>query len=195
MTQKQVENQVPPPIRHNLFLKAVVLFFPASSVSAWLIVGVTVERLGAVSLPHRAKVLFTRRRSYISIACITAFFFIFYTRIIMTFGIVKIFLDEPVADIPVQIPGLNGSSTVYPTEETLINKDKEETILNICSPSKHWYMFSPGTWVWFDLVWYSYAPFFIILFCNIAIIIIVTRASSARKHMAGQGKNIYVYIR
>ena len=81
----------------------------ASSVSAWLIVAVTMERLGAVSLPHKAKVLFTRKRSYISIAAIAAFFFIFYTRIILTFGIVKI------------LPA-NSSNVDDGMEETLNNK-------------------------------------------------------------------------
>ena len=152
-----------------------------------MIVAVTVERLGAVSLPHKAKVLFTRKRSYISIAAITAFFLIFYTRIILTFGIVKILpVNGNIAEDGMDENLNNETSFVSPSDEPVVESDKQLAI-SICSPGKNWYLFAPGVWNWFDLAWYTCAPFVIILFCNIGIILIVTRATAARKQMAIQG--------
>ena len=139
--------------------------FVASDTSAWLIVAVTAERLGIVSLPHKAKSLFTRKRSYIVISSIAMFFIIFNTRIIFTFGIFKIALTN------------NGNIT-----DGLINHE-----MSICSPDKNQYLFPTTVWMWFDLAWYNIIPFVVILLCNIGIIVIVTRATTARRHMATQG--------
>ena len=84
------------------------------------------ERLGAVSLPHKAKVLFTRKRSYISIAAITAFFLIFYTRIILTFGIVKILpVNGNIAEDGMDENLNNETSIVSQSDEPVVESDKQ----------------------------------------------------------------------
>ena len=153
-----------------------VISILASFTSAWLIVAVTVERLGAVSLPHKAKLLFTRGRSYVATAVISVFFVISNTRIFMTFDIVKI----PIPNVEIisdEIFGLNNSMEEY-----------NLTTNNICSPDKNQYLFPTKVWMWYDLASYNFLPFLIILVGNISIIILITKASSARKRMSSQGK-------
>ena len=71
------------------------------------------ERLGAVTLPHKAKILFTRKRSYIAVAVISILFIIFNAPFLVTFGIVKIpvkHIDSVTNDAVEELPS-DGSLT------------------------------------------------------------------------------------
>ena len=151
---------------------------------------VTVERLGVVSLPHKAKILFTRKRSCIVIALITIFFCASNTRIFMTFGTIKILLNN----MDLVDDAIHDNMTNLTT--MAIGQEAEgESYIMICTPEKSKYLLPTTVWMFFNLTWYNLVPFLVILFCNICIIIIVTRATSARKHMATQGMCVMTSIK
>ena len=100
----------------------------------------------------------------------------------MTFGIVKIPITKTKI-IRNEIFGANNS-----VEEQTTNFEDEPNTNNICSPDKNEYLFPTSVWMWYDLASYNFVPFLIILVGNISIIILITKASSARKRMSTQGK-------
>ena len=73
-------------------------------------------------------------------------------------------------------------------EEHATNFEDDLNTNNICSPDKNEYLFPTSVWMWYDLASYNFVPFLIILVGNISIIILITKASSARKRMSTQGK-------
>ena len=115
-------------------------------------------------------------------AVISLFFVISNTRILMTFGIVKIPITkmEMISD---EIFSANNS-----VEEYVTSSEDDLNTNNICSPDKNQYLFQTSVWMWYDLASYNFVPFLIILVGNISIIILITKASSARKRMSTQGK-------
>ena len=121
-------------------------------MSAWLIVAVTAERLGVVTLPHKAKILFTQKRSWIVIASIAAFFCVFNTYIFMTYGTIKIVFSnfDFVGDaFQESLTNLTTMPSVLPGT----SKMEGEQHVTVCSPGKNKYLFPPAVWVWFDLAW------------------------------------------
>ena len=144
-----------------------------------MIVGVTVERLGAVTLPHKAKILFTRKRSYIAVFAISLVFCIFNAPFLFTFGIVKNTVSES-SDALVELSS-NGSLA---TESIL------ETITTTCSPRKNNFFIPYKIWTWYPMAAYNVVPFLILLASNITIITIITRAAAKRKTMSSRGKYV-----
>ena len=129
----------------------------------------------------------------------------------MTFGIVKIKLNGISVDGGTAVTLNNLTTTVnkfdlytekfkedfmsstQPMAPKDNTEDKQKGIIIICSPDKDKYILPTTVWMWFDLAWYNLVPFLVILLCNIGIIITVTRASTARKRMANQGKTKVMY--
>ena len=141
------------------------------------------ERLGAVTLPHKAKILFTRKRSYIAVAVISIFFIIFNAPFLVTFGIVKIpvkHIDSVTNDAVVELP----SDSPLTTEN-----DLEENIA-ICSPNKNKFFIPYRIWMWYPMAAYNVVPFLILFVSNITIITIITRATATRRTLSSHGKYI-----
>ena len=166
-------------------------------------------------MPHRAKSLFIRKRSYIVIISMILFQFIFYLYVFKTIGIVYIPKNPdspPLSDIKEFLESTEVSNS-YSTKDneysgltmsTVGNYDlnlntpggsgnrSEETapeveLLPICSTMQARFLFPPPVWTWFLLAWYTFIPFFIILICNIGICVTVARAAAARKNFMTAG--------
>ena len=67
----------------------VFLLMTSKCLSAWLIVAVTVERLIIVCLPHRAKVLATRKRAWVVISIVTLLSCSMFILVLCTYGLVE----------------------------------------------------------------------------------------------------------
>ena len=139
------------------------------------------ERLGAVTLPHKAKILFTRKRSYIAVAAIVIFFIIFNAPFLVTFGIVKI----PVTNID---PISDDAKMEFPSESSLTTENGLETVISICSPNKNKFFIPYRIWMWYPMASYNVVPFFILLISNITIITHITRATARRRMLSTHGK-------
>ena len=160
---------------------SIFVVFLASYTSAWLIVAVTVERWGAVTLPHKAKVLFTRKRSYIAVAAIAMFFIVFDIPYLLTFGILKI----PVPNVDSLS---NTTSVELSSNSTLATEGGLEKTINVCAPDKYYILFPYTGWMAYGLAAYNLVPFVFLMVGNITIIKVITRASLARKMMSSRGK-------
>ena len=139
------------------------------------------ERLAAVTLPHKTKVLFTRKRSYIAVAIISIFFIIFNAPFLVTFGIFKI----PVTNMD----SVSDDAVMeFPSANSLTTENGLETTINICSPNKNKFFIPYSIWTWYPMASYNVVPFLILLVSNITIITHITRATARRRMLSSHGK-------
>ena len=136
------------------------------------------ERFGAVTVPHKAKVLFTRRGSYIAVAAIAMFFIVFNVPYLLTFGI-------PIPDVD---PSIGGSSGEVSSNSPFTTERSFEKTINVCAPDKNYILFPYTGWMSYGLAAYNIVPFLVLMVGNITIITVITRASAARKRMSSRGK-------
>ena len=137
----------------------------------------TVERFGAVTVPHRAKALFTRKKSYIVVAAIAMFFIVFNVPYLLTSGIVKI-ITAKVDSV------INASSGELPSNSPFTTEGGPEKTINVCAPDKNYILFPYTGWMSYVLAAYNIVPFLFLMVGNITIITVITRASAVRKKMS-----------
>ncbi|CAH1775032.1 unnamed protein product [Owenia fusiformis] len=157
-------------------------------LSAWILVCVTLERLVIVYLPLRAKILFTHKRTMLTLllliltlALINCHFLVTMTVIDMRNARVELksIQNETLTQnhtFQLQREGFtqNGTSTVLWATHAL-NESKYD-----CANMKYSDNFYAYYWTWIDACIASFVPFILIFICNILIVFQLIKAKIRR---------------
>ncbi|CAH1800638.1 unnamed protein product [Owenia fusiformis] len=147
-------------------------------LSAWMLVCVTLERLVIVYRPMRAKILFTSRRTILTIFVVMVTLVLINCHFLVNMTVTV--AQNATAEMkPILYKATTQNQTFH--NRTIYKRNETASIeMDICQNFKYSEGFYSYYWTWIDGCVASFFPFTLIFICNLLIVIHLIKAESRR---------------